>query len=123
MAEAKSLFAGEGRGVRADQVAANESQQTVLERRAEGRAEFADGASVKDRALDRRGHQNRALVGREAFKTGGEERLYRGGNRHLGKVRRGDPVIALTREQRVVDQHRHKLLHEERVALGRAGDP
>ena len=124
MAEAVGLLAGEVRGVRADQIPADERQQAVLERRVERRGgELADGASVKHRALDRRGRQDRALVGREAFETGGEERVDRRGNGQLGEVRRGDPAVALAREQRVVDEHRHKLLREERVALGRAGDP
>ena len=123
MAEAESLLAGEVGGVRADQIPADESLQAVLERRVERRAEFADGAAVKHQALDRRGRQDRTFVGRKAFKTGGEERVDRRGNGQLGKVRRGHPVVALAREQRVVDEHRHKLLYEERVALGRTGDP
>src|SRR5262249_1287676 len=98
MAEAIGALASEVRDVRADQIPADKSQQAVVERRVERWPELADGASVKHQALDRRGHQDRALVGWEAFETGGEERVDRRGNGHLGKVRRGDPVVALTRQ-------------------------
>ena len=74
-------------------------------------------------ALDRCGRQDGALDGREALETGSEKRVDRRGNGQLGEVRRGDPAVGRAPEQRVVDEHRHEFLSEERIALGRAGDP
>ena len=88
-----------------------------------GQASSADGAAVKHLALDRRGRQDRPLVGRKTLETGGEKRVDRRRYWKLREIRGGDPAAALAREQPLVDEHRHELLGEERVALGRAGDP
>ena len=90
--EAVSLLAGEVRCVGADQVPADKRQQPVLEYRIErGASKCADCALVKHRAFDRRGRQDRALIGREALETGGQECVDRRGDRQLREVRRGRP--------------------------------
>ena len=95
VAEAVGFLAGEVRHLRADQVAADEPQQSGFDRHVERRAgELGDRPAVKHLALDRRAPEDRPLVARKALEPRGEQGMDRRGDRHLGEVRRGDPPPA-----------------------------
>ena len=63
-----------------------------------------------------------ALLRREAVEPRGQQRLDRRRDRDGRKSSTATPPAVLADEASVVDQHRERLLDEQRVALGRSGD-
>ncbi len=104
MAEPEPVVSRELGPVGSDVLLANERGQSRRHLQLVG-AEGLYGAAVEDLTLDRASLENTALLGLELVDTRGEQRLDRRWHDDLGILR------AL--------EHRHHLLHEERVPPGR----
>ena len=74
-------------------------------------------------ADDRGDVDDGALLGPQAVETGGQQRVDRRRDRQVGDVGCDPPAVVLAPEHTVVDEHRQHLLHVERIAFGRLGDP
>ena len=124
MPEPVRLVVREARRVGPDHVAAHEPRQAALDERVRHvGGELAERAAVEDLALDRRQHEQGALVAGQPFEPGGEQRVERRGHGDGEQAVRRDPACAVPAQQVVVDQHCQQLLGEQRVAVGRLGDP
>lgn len=112
-----------GRG-RTDQVASDQ----LLDRSA-GIAPLAFGTElvnrtqVEDLSHHRSAPEECALGVVQLIQTGGQQSLDRRRDRNPLEIRRRDPAIALAPDHPIVDQHRNRLLREQRVALGGVDDP
>jgi len=78
---------------------------------------------VEDLSHHRSAPEECALGVVQLIQTGGQQSLDRRRDRNPLEIRRRDPAIALAPDHPIVDQHRNRLLREQRVALGGVDDP
>ena len=86
------------------------------------RRQLDHGALLEHLAGDRGPFQHRPLGLLEPVQAGGEQRLDAGRDAQVVEVGR-DPVAVLAAQPALLDQGGQQLLEEQRVALGRPGDP
>ena len=87
---------------------------------ASSRGEGLEPRSPEPAAFDGCSLEDQARAGFEAVEPGGEERLQRPRDLHVGIVR---SLPAAVDEQSLIRKHRRELLEVERIAFGRLADP
>ena len=91
--------------------------------RSELRRQLGDRAAVEGPAHHRRAFGRRSLAGLEAVDASGEERRDRQRHVDVGQVPERPPAAVIAHEPAVVDELGDHLLDEQRVSLGRGGNP
>src|SRR6266511_4313662 len=122
MPEPERVFAWKICPVGPDELLAHERLKVAADLCAQlGRRQRRDGSEVEDPALDRRALDDGALLIAQPVEPSSQQGLDRRRHGYLGQIARGDPASVSALEEAVVDQHRERLLDEERIALGRLG--
>ena len=112
--EAEGTLAGKDRPAGLEKLALEQAAQPFVDVRSlVGRRQLDDRAAVEDLAFDRPPLEDCAVFASEPVEARAEQGLDRGWKRISGP----------SRLKPFVDQHRHHLFDEERVAFGHRGDP
>ena len=117
VAEAEGILSGERRPVRKDELLAHERLEALVDSTMQllvGKR--LNGSPVEDRALDRAALDREPLALAQLVEPRREQHLDRVGNGDPLEVEVERPAAVRTQEP-AVDQHRHHLFDEERVAF------
>lgn len=121
VAEPKGVFSGEYAGIGSDELLSDQALERARDPLLFGlRRQLADGTPPEDPADHGSSSQDFALVPLEPVEPCGEQRVDRGRDGELAQV--CAPLVPVTTQCAVFDQHPDDLLEEERISLCRPRD-